>query len=94
MWCYWKYIHIDQCKRKNYNRCDPEFGEHEHSIDIIMKALYGLTTSGGRFSMLADFHPTLGFKQSRLDRDVWMIMRDTCAGYDYICTHVDDLMLL
>ena len=61
------------------------------SIDIIVRALYGLTTSAERFrTMLADFLRTLEFTTSRFDRDIWMRLMDDKTGYDYICTHVDD----
>ena len=59
-------------------------------IAIIVKALYGLTTSAERFhTLFSDFLRTLGFKPTHFDRDVWMRLRDDESGYDYICTHVD-----
>ena len=61
-----------------YTICGPEFGDREHSIVVIVRALYGLTTSAERFiTMLADFLRTLGFVPSRYDRDDWMRLRDT-----------------
>ena len=73
-----------------YTRCGPEFGERIDSITLIVRALYGLTTSAERFrTMLADFFCTLGFILSRFDRDVWMMLRDFKDGFDYICTYVD-----
>ena len=82
-------------KEKIYTRRGPEFGDHEHSIAIIVRALYGLTTSAERFrTMLADYLRTIEFIPSRFDRDVWMRMRDTNDGYDYICTHVDDFKVV
>ena len=60
-----------------------------------MRDIYGLTTSTKRFrTMLADFLRTLGFLPSRFDRDVWMRLRDTKDGYDFICTHVDDFKVV
>ena len=82
-------------KEKIYTRCGPEFGEHQHSIAVIVRALYGLTTSAERFrTMLADFLRIIGFKPTRFDRDVWMRMRDSGDGYDYICTHVNDFKVV
>ena len=80
---------------KVFTKCGPEFGDRQGAIAIISRALYGLTTSAERFrTMLADFLRTIGFKSSRFDRDVWMRMRDTKDGYDYICTHVDDFKVV
>ena len=78
-----------------YTCCGPEFGKHHHSIVVSVRALYGLTTSAKRFkTILADFLRVIRFKPNHLDRDVWMIIRDTENGHDYICTHVNDLKLL
>ena len=52
-------------KEKIFTRCGSEFGSMEGSIAIIVRALYGLTTSAERFrTMLADFLRTLGFTPS------------------------------
>ena len=44
--------------------------------------------------MLADFLRTQGFIPARFDRDLWMRMRNSSDGYDYICTHVDDFKVV
>ena len=78
-------------KEKVYTHVGKEFGEHAGKIALIIKALYGLTTSAEHFhSLLADFLQECGFNPTRFDRDVWMRLRDDKSGYDYICTHVDD----
>ena len=60
-------------KEKIYTICGPEFGDREHSIVVIVRDLYGLTTSAERFrTMIADFLRALGFLPSRYDRDFWM----------------------
>jgi hypothetical protein len=82
-------------KEKVYTRCGPEFGSRHQCIAIISKALYGLTTSAERYrTLFADFLRGEGFKPTRYDRDVWMRLRDTNDGYDYICTHVDDFKIV
>ena len=82
-------------KEKIYTRCGTEFGDREHSIAVIVRALYGITTSTERFrTMLADFLRILGFVPSYYDRDVWIMLRDNKTGYDYICTHMDDFKVL
>ncbi len=82
-------------KEKCYTRCGAEFGSKAGCIAILVKALYGLTTSAHQWrNMLADFIRSMGFKPTRFDRDVWMRQRDTNDGYDYICTHVDDFKIV
>jgi len=81
-------------KEKVFTRCGPEFGDCHQCIAIIVKALYGLTTSAERYrTLFADFLRNLGFKPIRYDEDVWMQLQDTNDGYDYICTHVDDFKI-
>ena len=84
-----------ETNEKVFTRVGDEFGEHSGKIALIVKALYGLTTSAERFhTLLADFLRTLKFTPSRFDRDVWMRLRDDETGYDYICTHVDDFKVV
>ena len=80
---------------KIYTRVGSEFGDRAGCIALITRALYGLTTSAERFrTLFADFLRTLGFHPTRYDRDVWMRLRDSKDGYDYICTHVDDFKVV
>ena len=80
---------------KIYTRCGPEFVGREGSIALIVRALYGLCTSAERFrTLLANFLQTLGFAPTRYDRDVWIRLRTSVDGYDYICTHVDDFKIV
>ena len=82
-------------KEKVYTRCGPEFGPRSGAIAILVRALYGLTTSANRYrTLFADFLRGMGFAPTRYDRDVWMRLRDTKDGYDYICTHVDDFKIV
>ena len=82
-------------KEKIYTSVGEEFGEYKGMIAIIVKALYGLTTSAERFhTLFADFLRSVGFIPTRFDRDVWMRLRDDESGYDYICTHVDDFKVV
>ena len=84
-----------ETNEKIYTRVGNEFGDRAGSIAIIVKALYGLTTSAERFhTLLADFLRSLGFRPSRFDRDVWMRLREENNGFDYICTHVDDFKVV
>ena len=76
-------------------RAGKEFGELEGRTIIIKRALYGLRSSAERFhTHLADTFRTFGFKQTRFDSDVWIRLDQKEKMYEYICTHVDDFMIV
>lgn len=76
-------------------KAGPEFGENEGKAIVIKKALYGLRSSAERFhTHLADSMKTFGFKQTRFDNDVWIRRREGKEFYEYVCTHVDDFMIV
>ena len=70
-----------------------EFGElHGHTL-IIVKALYGLRSSGKRFNeRISDTLRDIGFWPSRADNEVWM--REFNGHYEYVCLYVDDLAVM
>ena len=60
---------------------------------IIVKALYGLRTSGARFhERFADTLRDLGFTPCINEPDLWL--RDAGDHYEYICVYVDDLLAI
>jgi Reverse transcriptase (RNA-dependent DNA polymerase) len=66
------------------------YGHHGHLL-VIVKALYGLKTSGARWhGKVADTMRQLGFVPSKADSDVWM--KDCGDYWFYVCTWVDDLL--
>ena len=70
----------------------PEFGELAGHNLVIVKALYGLKSSGKcwhdrLFEVLAD----MGFMPSKAEPDIWM--RDAGDHYEYIACYVDDLLI-
>ena len=76
----------------------PEFHDVglEGHLLIIVRALYGLKTSGARWhDRFADTLRNEGFTPCKADSDVWM--RKTTGIieshhlYEYICVYVDDL---
>ena len=73
----------------------PEFGPLASHTLVIVKALYGLHSSGLRFhEKLADSLRAMGFFPSYADPDVWMCAPpDPFAPYDYIIVYVDDLFV-
>ena len=60
---------------------------------MIVKALYGLRTSGARFhEALATTLRKEGFQPCLADSDLWL--RAAGDHYEYICIYVDDLNVI
>ena len=79
-------------QEKVYFIAGPEFGPLQGHTMKIIKALYGLCSSGLHFHeclsiVLQDF----GFTCSYADPDVWM--REGKHSYEYIVVYVDDLIV-
>jgi Reverse transcriptase (RNA-dependent DNA polymerase) len=71
----------------------PEFGELAGHTLIIVKALYGLRSSGARWhELLADTLREMGFIPCKSDPDVWM--RNAIDHWEYVCVYVDDLAIM
>jgi len=80
-------------KEKLYIIAGPEFGDREGNVMVIVKALYGLRTSGARFhEKFADTLLAMGFLPCKADPDVWM--KDCGTHYEYVCVYVDDLAVM
>jgi uncharacterized small protein (DUF1192 family) len=80
-------------KEKVFFIAGKEFGPLEGHTLIIVKALYGLRTSGARFhEKLADTLRDMGFIPSQADPDLWI--RDAGDCYEFVCVYVDDLMAI
>ena len=80
-------------KEKVYIVAGDEFGELKGHTLIIVKALYGLKSSGLRWhERLADVLREMGFFPSRFEPDIWM--RDKGDHYEYIAVYVDDLTIV
>ena len=79
-------------QEKVYVIAGPEFGDREGHTLIISKALYGLKSSGLRWSQrLSDVLRDMGFFPSKAEKDIWM--RDKGDHYEYIAVYVDDLLI-
>jgi hypothetical protein len=66
-----------------------EFGNHAGHLFQLVKALYGLKSSGKRWhDRLHNVLTDLGFKPSMADEDIWM--KDMGDHYEYIAVYVDD----
>ena len=51
------------------------------------------TASKSFHDFLGDTFKRMGFIPSRVDQDLWIRRSDQYEGYDYIATHVDDLII-
>eukprot|EP00957_Ditylum_brightwellii_P119855 9145374-Ditylum_brightwellii.AAC.1 len=64
--------------------------------DVVVpkRALYELKASSASFHMfLGDFLQEMGFTSTRAGQDLWLKRSEHHDGYDYIATHVDDLII-
>jgi hypothetical protein len=72
------------------------FGEDEGCIAIIVKALYGLKTSGAAWhALLPDTLSGMGCTLCRADTDVWMKRRAKPTGdnyWEYHLVYTDDIL--
>lgn len=81
------------CAEKVYSRAGAEFGNREGCIVELKRALYGLKTASRSFhEFFGDLLLRMGFQPSRADQDLWWRRSDDYEGYDYIATHVDDII--
>ena len=88
------FIQLDT-KEKIFTKFVNEFGDLKGCLAVIVRALYGLTTSAERFrTKFANLLRGIGFKSSCYDCDVWVCPCPSDNGYNYICTHVDDFKII
>ncbi|KAL7568550.1 hypothetical protein ACA910_002662 [Epithemia clementina (nom. ined.)] len=79
---------------KLYIIAGPEFEELEGHILIFHKALYGLRSSGLRWSeKLHDIMKDLGFLPSKVDPYIWYRENKDGTKYEYVAIYVDDLLI-
>jgi hypothetical protein len=84
-------------KEKIWTTCGPEFGgEDSGKRAIVVRALYGLRSSGAAFrNHLAKLMTDLDFASCRADPDVWMRRATKPDGshyYEYVLFYVDDAL--
>ena len=81
-------------KEKLYIVAGPEFEELEGHILVIHKALYGLKSSGLRWSQkIHDIMLDMGFSPSKADPCVWLRKAKCATKYEYVAIYVDDLLI-
>lgn len=84
--------------KKVYMATGPEFGPNTNRAAVIVQALYGLKSSGGRWrDHLAAILTEAGAKNSKADPDVWMQKAEKPNGFvywEYILCYVDDILAI
>jgi hypothetical protein len=80
-------------KEKVYIIARPEFGPLKGHTLLINKAIYGLKSSGLRWSeRFSDVLVDMGFFLLKAEMDIWMCEKD--GAYEYIGVYVDDLFII
>ena len=86
------------CRELVCAKAGPEFGEYEGCIVLIVKALYGLRSSGSAWhSQFSDHLRSMGFTPSLSDMDMWMRRQqrpDDTEYYEYLVVYVDDVLIV
>ena len=86
------------CREKVWTTLGLEFGEDQGKKAIIVRALYGLKSSGAAFrAHLQGFMKEMGYKACKADPDLWLheqTTKDNVRYYSYILCYVDDLLVI
>ena len=84
------------CREKIYTRAGKAFGSDEGSIMIIVRALYGLKTSGAAWrATFAQKLVEMGYRSSKADPYVWIRQAVKPNGFKYyelLLVYVDDIV--
>ena len=83
---------------KVYTTAGPEFGSNQGRPAIIVRALYGLKSSGARWrDHFSNILRDINFARSKADPDVWMRKARKPSGFEYweyILCYVDDILVI
>ena len=86
------------CTEKIWTVLGKEFGSDERKRAIIVRALYGLKSSGAAFHQhLGDCMRGLGYTSCLADPDLWLKAEtrpDKSTYYSYILCYVDDILVI
>ena len=86
------------CREKIWFVAGPEFGSRQGTVIKIVRALYGLKTSGASWrAMFNNSIQDMGFKPSIADPDVYLRAFAKPNGfkyYEYILVYVDDVLII
>ena len=87
-----------QCRERVWTVAGPEFGSEAGSNMIIVRALYGLKSSGAAFrAFLAENLYDQGYRASKADPDVWLRPATKPDGFEYyelVLCYVDDVLAI
>ena len=85
-----------KCREKIWTIAGPEFGSESGKIMLVVRALYGLKSSGAAFrALLAEVLHDMGYRPSYADPDVWMRPGIKPCGFEYweyVLCYVDDVL--
>lgn len=80
-------------RERVYFIAGPEFKGYQGRVVLVVRALYGLKSSGAAFrSHLSEALTELGYKSSLGDADVYL--KDMGTHYDYVVCYVDDILCI
>eukprot|EP00957_Ditylum_brightwellii_P185649 14134862-Ditylum_brightwellii.AAC.1 len=83
------------CMEKIWMVAGNQFGNKKGSIVILKQAMYRLKIASASFhQFLGDFLREMGFSQLHADQDLWLEKSEEYKGYNYIATHVDDIIIV
>jgi len=84
------------CREKIWTRAGKVFGSNKGCIMIIVRALYGLKTSGAAWrAAFAEKLTEMGYKSTKADPDVWIHQSVKPNGFQYykiLLVYVDDIL--
>jgi Reverse transcriptase (RNA-dependent DNA polymerase) len=91
------YLHA-KCREKIWCKGGPEFGSDEGHIMIIIRALYGLKSSGAAFqSLLTNQLHDIRYTPTKGDPDVWIrpaVKSDGFEYYEMVLVYVFDIFAI
>jgi hypothetical protein len=86
------------CREKIWIVAGPEFGSNEGSVMKVVRAWYGLKSSGASWhAMLSQTMHDMKYERCKADHDVWLrpaVKPDGFAYYEYVLIFVDDILHL
>lgn len=86
------------CREKVWIVAGPEFGTDEGSVMKVVRAWYGLKSSGAAWhAMLSQTMHDLGYQRCKADYDVWLRpnrKQDGFEYYEYVLIFVDDILAI
>jgi hypothetical protein len=86
-----------QSRKKVLTILGPKFGLDSGKSAVIVRALYGLKSTGAAFrAYFATFMHQMGYTSCKADPDLWLKavtrLEDNVCYYAYILCYVDDIL--